>query len=933
MPSKWVAAIAVLTVAVAGGAALFSAPGAKNVQAINQSANKSQATVSAEQRGRVRASLDALPLAFEANQGQTDPQVKYTARGNGYSVFLTASDTVFAITSAKHQASRIAGEHSQPRTTEKAQSAAIDMRLVGGNLKPEIIAGNEVPGVINYYSGSDPKNWHTGVKQYSSVSYRDVYPGVNMVFHGAQRQLEFDFVVSPGADPKTIGLGFKGAQKLATDASGNLVLASSAGDVVLHKPVAYQEKDGKREIVDAAFQVKSRNEVGLNLGAYDRGQELVIDPSLSYSTYLGGTAEDDAYAIAIDGTGNAYVTGQTASTDFPHATGAFPTNAGGLDAFVSKIAPDGSGIVYSTYIGGTGNDSGNAIAVDASLNVYVAGGTMSTNFPTHGPFQANSGGGLDAFVLKLAPDGGSLVFSTYLGGSSDDVANGIAVDATGVYAVGSTRSSDFPVQSALQSTFSGNSAAFVTKLNTSGTGPLLYSTYLGGGTNDFASAVAVASGKAYITGTTTATNFPVTSTTAFQPACGTDGTCNGGLQDAFVTVLDSSGGGPVYSTYLGGQANDQGLGIAVDTSGNAYVTGLTQSSQFPVKSPAQSTLGGGQDAFVAQFNPSGSSAANTLVYSTFLGGSLDDAGNGVAVDGSKNAYVVGQTSSLNFPTAAPTQSALGGGIDGFVSEINASGSLVFSTYLGGALNDNTNAGNPLNPVGAVAVDSAGANIYVAGNTLSSPFPGVNGFQTTYGGLTDAFVAKYSTGTSSGGSFTVSNGALSNTSGHAGVSATSTITVGSTGGFNAAVALTCAVSPAVTKGPTCNFSNASVTPPANSTITSTLNIATTVASAMLTRPANGRGTGFFYALFLPVFGLTLLGAGIGSSGPRRRKFLGLVITGMVLMCLLLLPACGGSSGGGGGGGGGTPTGTYTITVTGTNGATVVTGTPALTLTIN
>ena len=229
------------------------------------------------------------------------------------------------------------------------------------------------------------------MKQYSSVSYREVYPGVNMVFHGAQRQLEFDFVVSPGADPKTIGLGFKGAQKLATDASGNLVLASSAGDVVLHKPVAYQERDGKRETVAAAFQVKSGNEVGLNLGAYDRGQELVIDPSLSYSTYLGGTAEDDAYAIAIDGSGNAYVTGQTKSTDFPTVTGAYhATNAGSFDIFVSKIAANGSSLVYSTYIGGSGDDSGNAIAVDGSGNAYVAGGTTSsTDFPTTGAISGN----------------------------------------------------------------------------------------------------------------------------------------------------------------------------------------------------------------------------------------------------------------------------------------------------------------------------------------------------------------------------------------------------------------------------------------------------------------------------------------------------------------------------------------------------------------
>jgi hypothetical protein len=317
------------------------------------------------------------------------------------------------------------------------------------------------------------------------------------------------------------------------------------------------------------------------------------------------------------------------------------------------------------------------------------------------------------------------------------------------------------------------------------------------------------------------------------------------------------------------------------------------------------------------------------VYSTFLGGSLDDAGSSIAVDGGKNAYVIGQTNSTNFPVASATQGSLGGLSDAFVTEISASGSLVFSTYLGGELNDSTNASNPLNPVGAVAVDSAGSSIYVAGNTASTHFPIITGsLQTTLSGGTDAFVAKYSTGSSSG-SFTVSNGALSNTSGHAGVSATATITVGSTGGFNAPVALACAVSPVVTKGPTCNI-NSSVTPPANGTTTATLSVGTTAASATLTRPANDRRSGVVYALLLPVFGLTLLVATVQPSATRRRKFVGLVFLGMVLTCLLLLPACGG---GGGGGGGGTPTGTYTINVTGTNGTTVVTGTPALTLTIN
>jgi hypothetical protein len=933
MPAARNAAVAVLTLAVAGCALTVSAFHAKTVHAVHPATKGPQTpALNAEQRGRVRASLEALPLGFEANQGQTDPQVKYTARGNGYSVFLTANDTVFAITSEKRggtQPSSTMSAHGARHTSDKLESASIDMRLVGGNANPAITAGDPLPGVMNYYIGSDPKNWHTGVRQYSSVSYREVYPGVNMVFHGAQRQLEFDFVVSPGADPKAIALGFKGARKLDTDASGNLVLNSKAGDVVMHKPVAYQVKDGKREIVEAAFAVKNSNEVALNLGAYDRGRELVIDPSLSYATYLGGSGEDDAYGIAIDSSGDVYVTGQTKSTNFPMATG----YSGGFDVFVSKIAADGSSLIYSTYIGGTGDDSGNAIAVDGSGNAFVAGGTKSsTDFPTQNALQSLFGGGsVDAFVLEIASNGGTLVFSTYLGGSGDDFANGIAVDTTGVYVVGSTgSSSDFPTHNPFQNSFSGTSAAFVSKLQPAGS-PLAYSTFLGGGGNDFASAVAVFSGNAYVTGSTTNSSFPTVN--AFQATCGTGSNCNGALQDAFVSVFNAAGSQLTYSTFLGGEKNDQGLGIAVDGSGDAYVTGLTQSNQFPTKSALQSSFGGGtQDAFVAELNPAASPAASTLVYSTYLGGSQDDAGNGIAVDSSNNAYVIGQTNSSKFPTLAATQPTIGGLSDGFVSEISAAGSLVFSTYIGGALNDNTNASNALNPVGAIAVDQAGANIYVAGNTASSPFPTTSPLQANFGGVIDAFVAKYATGVSSA-NFTVTNSALSNTSGHAGVSATSTITVTSTNGFNSAVALQCTVAPAVTAGPTCSFDHPSVTPPANSTATATLSVATTAASARLAHPANRPGSGVMYAFIFPVFGVALLGAGIEKSRLRRKKLLGLLILALAMTCFLLLPACGGSNNNTGGGGGGTPTGSYTITVTGTNGSNVVTGTPALTLTIN
>ena len=893
MSAVWVAAIAVVTIAIAGGAAKFSASGAKDDRAMNQGTNKSQpAAISAEQRGRVRASLDALPLAFEANQGQTDPQVKYTARGNGYSVFLTANDAVFAITSAKHpaaQPSRTADTHSRPQTTEKIQSAAIDMRLVGGSLKPEIVAGNELPGLINYYVGSDPKNWHTGVKQYSSVSYKEVYPGVNMVFHGAQRQLEFDFVVSPGADPKTIDLGFKGAQRLATDASGNLLLVSSAGDVVLHKPVAYQEKDGQREVVEASFLVRNGNEVGLNLGTYDRGRELVIDPTLTYSTYLGGSAEDDAYAIAIDGTGNAYVTGQTTSMNFPTVSGAYSgSNAGLFDVFVTKLSVNGASLLYSTYIGGSGSDSGNAIAVDGSGNAFVAGGTTSsTNFPTTtGALQTTFGGGsVDGFVLELASSGGSLTFSTYLGGSGDDVANGIAIDTSGEYVVGSTTSTNFPTQGPYQPSINGTSNGFVTKLNTSGNA-LVYSTYLGGGTLDVATAVDVdSSGNAYVTGATASPLFPTTSG-AFQTKCGSDGNCNGGLDDAFVTIFQSSGASLIYSTFLGGEGIDQGLGIAVDkASGNAYVTGLTQSSlHFPLKSALQGTFGGGtQDAFVTELNPS------ALVYSTYLGGSMDDAGTSIALDGNKNAYVTGQTNSPNFPTAAATQTTLGGGNDAFVSEISASGSsLVFSTYLGGALDENTNvSGGNLAAIGAVAVDSAGANIYVAGNTASSPFPTLVGsVQTTYGGgVRDAFVARFS----SVADFGISASPPASVS--PGNPATSTVTLTSAFGYNLPVTLSCSVSGSGSPAPSCSASNAFSTNPVtpnSSGATSTLTITTTAPAHASIRRAS-----VLPALWLPVVGISVVGMCFVSGSRRRRRTLGVVFLMTAGAALVFLPSCGSS----------------------------------------
>jgi hypothetical protein len=913
-PKMFFTAIVVVTV-VAAAALIATAPAKfKRLShtEVSTAAAKSPAVTPAE-HARINAAYAALPLAFEANQGQVDPEVKYMARGNGYKLFLTDSDAVFSFHSkssndepATHGRVFQLRARTVPnsRRSQKDLFSVVRMQLLHGNSHAQVAAAGELPGKTNYYLGNDPKNWHTNVPLYARVSYKSVYPGIDLAYYGERSKLEFDFIVAPESNPAPIDLSFGGAQHVATDPAGNLIVSSTAGNVVLHKPVAYQEQNGARQLVDASFVLRAKNQVTFELGNYDHSRELVIDPSVTYATYLGGSAEDDGYGIAFDSSGDTYITGQTASTDFPTAGGT-SANSGGFDVFVTKISPTGSSLIYSTYVGGSGNDSGNALAVDASGDVFVAGGTSSSNFPTTaGVFQKNFGGGssLNAFVFELNPLGSTLTFSTYLGGANDSAAaSGIAIDGTGVYVVGSTASTTFPLQGPIQSSLAGGSNGFVTKFNSSGTA-LLYSTYLGGGTGDFASAVAVVSGQAYVTGGAENPNFPTTHD-GFQKTCGSDGTCNGGLYDAFVTVYNSAGSSYVYSTFLGGSSVDEGLGIAVTSAGNAYVTGMTQSTDFPLQSASQKTLGGTQNAFVSQLNPAGSA----LVYSTYLGGNQTDWGTSVALDSSQNAYVTGQTSSSNFPTVNPTQATIGGGNDAFVSELNSAGATVFSTYLGGSANENTSTSGD-SALGAIAVDSAG-NVYVTGNTISTDFPIVQAEQKSYAGNIDAFVAKYSFPAS----FTISATAPATVA--PGSSGTSTVTLTATNGYASPVNLTCSVSGTGSPAPTCSFSPTSVTPTGSGT-TSTLTIATTGSSAAISRPSN-----FLYAMWLPVAGFSLMGMGFSSARSRRKKLLGFLMIAMVMTALFLMPACGGGSSNSGGGGGGgctgcTPASTYTVTITGT-----------------
>ncbi len=672
---------------------------------------------------RVLETFGKLPLYFEVNQGQTDAQVKFLSRGRGYTLFLTPTEAVLVLRS---RPSAISDKQSastlQANMTDEPSQTVLRMKLVGSNPAPNVMGLDELPGKSNYFIGNDPKKWRTNVPTYARVRHKDVYPAVDLVYYGDQRQLEYDFVVSPGADPKAITLAFEGAEKLEIDDRGDLLLHTAGGEIRLHKPLIYQGINGAKQPIPGRYVLKDKHQVGFSVAAYDLSKPLVIDPVLNYSSYLGGSATDEGFAIAVDATGNAYVTGSTGSVNFPTTMGAFQTAFGGFkDAFVTKVNAAGSGLAYSTYLGGSLDDQGQSITVDSAGNAYLTGFTSSTNFPTASPVQASTGGGYDAFVAKVDPSGSTLVYSTYLGGNSDDRGRGIAVDGTGnTYVTGRTFSANFPTTNPLQAAFGGVFDAFVTKLNAAGSA-LVYSTYLGGTNDDRGQSIAVdTAGNAYVTGTTFSADFPTAS--PLQAAFGGD-------RDAFVTKVNSAGSVLVYSTYLGGSGRDEGHGIAVDSAGSPYVTGSTQSNNFPTASPLQAAFGGFFDAFVTKLNAAGSA----LVYSTYLGGTNDDRGQSIAVDTAGNAYVTGKTGSADFPTTSPFQSTHGlGGLDAFVTKVNSAGSaLVYSTYLGGSGTDEGHG---------IAVD-ASDNTYVTGKTDSTNFPTASPFQAVKASSTDAFIAK------------------------------------------------------------------------------------------------------------------------------------------------------------------------------------------------
>jgi len=676
------------------GAGLVTVPARLSIE------SKSQASGAAV---RIEEAYGRLPLSFEPNQGQTDARVRFVSRGRGYALFLTGDGAVLSLHGGGPQRRPrtagpgllAAGPWAEPGPARPAVTLAL--RLVNANPGAQLEPLDELPGRSNYFLGNDPSQWRTNVPNYARVRYREVYPGIDLVYYGNGRQLEHDFLVAPGTDPSVIRFAVEGADKVEVDAQGDLVLSTNEGEVRLRRPVVYQEADGVRQEIAGGYTIHANpqsQDVGFQIANYDATRSLVIDPVLVYSTYLGGSGDDSGQGIAVDAAGNAYVTGTTGG-NFATANPLQASNGGGDDVFVAKLNAAGSALVYSTYLGGSGTDYGQGIAVDAAGNAYVTGYTASTNFPTANPLQASNAGGVsDAFVAKLNAAGSALVYSTYLGGSSEDWGNGIAVDSAGnAYVTGRTLSTNFPTANPLQASNRGMDDVFVAKLNAAGSA-LVYSTYLGGSERDCGYGIAVdAAGNAYVTGYTGSINFPT--------ANPLQATLAGG-GDVFVAKLNAAGSALVYSTYLGGKSDDQAYGIAVDSSGNAYVTGSATSTNFPTANPLQASNAGNGHVFVAKLNAAGSA----LVYSTYLGGVSDsthpgpDGGCGIAVDAAGNAYVIGNTYST-----VPTSNPLHPNWDVFVAELNAAGSaLVYSTYLGGGSMDSGNG---------IAVDAAG-NAYVTG---------------------------------------------------------------------------------------------------------------------------------------------------------------------------------------------------------------------------
>jgi hypothetical protein len=676
-----------------------------------------------EHQNRIWSNAFGRPILFEANHGQTHPDVGFLSKLPGGSIFFTRTEIVMAVPGS------VGPAHEGPRGP---LNTVFRFRFEGASPEVRIEAQEPALTKSHYMTGRTPERWRTNIPTFKKIVYRGLYPGIDLCLHGSSGNLEYDFVLSPGADPERIRVKVVGGDKSEIDHEGNHVIATIDGASLRQlKPLAFQGVGTERVVVSSQFKNMGDDRFGFRVSSYDGSKPLVIDPVLDLSTYVGGARFDRGEDIAVDGQGNIYITGQTQSTDFPLES---PINAqagGSFDIFVLKFNPSGSQLVYSTYIAGSSLDIAYGIAVDDAGSAYLTGETSSGDFPFTSVFGT---GGSGAFILRLSPNGSSILYAVLFGGGNLDKGYDVAVDDLGnAYVTGVTASTDFPTQNAVQSESGGGFDAFVAKFSPSGS--VVYSTYLGGSADDNLSAsvsggIAIATdddGNVYVTGDTESTDFPTVN--AFQPSLS-------GAQDAFVAKLGATGRPLIYSTYLGGSdvaltLGERGYDIGVDGNGNAYVTGNTRSTDFPTQNPLQGALGGGngdQDFFVSVLNPQGSG----LVNSTYLGGRFAEASvaGGLAVDRCGNVSIAGTTNSNDFAL----ENLSGTNISGtrvFLAKIEAGGAgLLYSAHIG----NGSSARISLGPANAV---------YLTGHTSSNTFPSVNAFQGARAGDADAYVSRIS----------------------------------------------------------------------------------------------------------------------------------------------------------------------------------------------
>ena len=679
---------------------------------------------------------------FIQNKGQIDSdEIQFYSVGGN--IFFTPGGVLYQFSEMELieeeglELDRLSAQIKEPPGEYHEWGVVLNYSFIGSNnVMPE--GRDQCSWNTNYFKGNDSEKWYTDVPNYMEIVYPELWDGIDLVYRLKEGSIKYDLIVHPGADPTDILIQINGANDLSVNPQGDLVINTEYWDILDSGLVSYYG-DGSGGPIPCRFELMNECQYKISVGAFDKSRNVVIDPLIDYSTFIGGSDYDRGYGIAIDTSGNAYITGWTGdgTTDYPTTSGAFDTtHNGNYDVFVTKLNSDGSSLVYSTYIGGSSGDGGSGIAIDTSGNAYITGSTgVETDYPTtSGAFDTTHNGGVDVFVTKLDSVGSSLVYSTFIGGSNDDRGYGIAIDTSGnSYITGLTRydTTDYPTTSgAFDTTHNGGYDVFVTKLNSAGS-LLVYSTFIGGSNYDIGYGIVIdTSGNVYITG------YTLDDTADYPTTSGAFDTTHNGGEDVFVTKLNSAGSSLVYSTFIGGSSIDLGEGIAIDTSGNAYITGSTCSKNYPTSPGAfDTTHNGDVDVFVTKLNSTGSS----LVYSTYIGGSGDDEGREIAIDTSGNAYIIGSTrdGTTDYPTTSGAYDMTynGGLYDVFVTRMNPTGSLlVYSTFIGGS-NSDWGIG--------IAIDTSGT-AYITGYSEdgTTDYPTTPGaFDTTPNGNFDVFVSK------------------------------------------------------------------------------------------------------------------------------------------------------------------------------------------------